>query len=150
MNPGSIDVSWIFILFILKKPTPDYLLLKGKIMRRVIKLTLSLLICFSVLCCRTTKLNVSTDNISGYMMNQFDTTFTVTQFDSICGADKIDNNLRNWHKFSYIDFEDRDTLVKYIYVKEFSETNEIIYILTPRKDGNYIISKRIVNPDSDD
>ena len=40
-------------------------------MRRVIKLTLSLLICFSVLCCRTTKLNVSTDNISGYMMNQF-------------------------------------------------------------------------------
>ena len=106
--------------------------------------------CISVICCKSTKLNISTDIIAGSMMTQFNGTFTEVQFDSICKADRIDGNLRNWHKFSYIDFEDRDTIFKYVYIKEYSDMNEVIYILTPMKNGVYSINKRVVTPDEDD
>lgn len=99
---------------------------------------------FALICCKTGKIATDTDTISGYMMNQYSKLFTTVQFDSICHADNISNNLSNWNKFTYIDYETGTPYCRYLYVKEYSDTREILYILMPIE-GKYQITKRIVN-----
>lgn len=123
------------------------------------KIILFLFICFSTLGCyhlnnietNTVEITNSVDSISNYenvlgagMYNAFEKYFSVVQFDSICKADKISNNLNTWYLFSSIDGETKEVVVEYMYIKN-KLNQEIIYRLIPSKDGRYHITKRIRN-----
>lgn len=114
--------------------------------KRNFRWIVSALLCLLLVCCKSTKVNVTTDTIAGYnmMMNQFSGSFTELQFDSICVADGIERDLSKWHTFSFIDFEDGDSIFEYLWIKEYSANNEAIYIVTQDTVG-YLITKRVVN-----
>lgn len=64
------------------------------------------------------------------MMKEYSKMFSVYQFDSICIADSISNNLNKWHQFKYMDVETGRRESEYSYIKKLG-TNQIIYILEP-------------------
>jgi len=64
------------------------------------------------------------------------------QIDSVCNADGISNNLNDWKKSAYIDFETSDTVKKYMFIKSISNDNECIYVITEFRDST-LMNKRI-------
>lgn len=108
-------------------------------------------IIFSFNCCSTHK--TITDNINnieivdsisyGYSMyNAFEREFTVLQFDSICKADKLINDLSKWHTLSVQDAETKEGFNEYLYIKSLGN-NECIYRLVKVNNNVYKITKRI-------
>lgn len=77
------------------------------------------------------------------MKNQFERNFTRQQFDSICRADKISNNLNEWYIFSSRDAETKEPLAEYMFIKDLG-LNECIYRLIKNDDGTYHITKRVI------
>lgn len=77
-----------------------------------------------------------------YMYNAFNISATQAQFDSICVADTIPNNLNEWSRMSYTDFETKERIVKYFIVRQKDNGCEYSYILVP-KDKMYKIVKRV-------
>ena len=77
------------------------------------------------------------------MYNEFESNFTRLQFDSICIADTISNNLEEWHKLYSIDGDTNEKCIIYMYIKSLGN-NECIYRLIDKQD-NYKITKRIKN-----
>lgn len=65
------------------------------------------------------------------------------QLDSLCGADGLSRNLNDWIVTTYIDYETRDTVYRYTFIKKISKKEELTYILTPR-DTLYKVIKRTV------
>jgi len=107
---------------------------------------LSLILSFSSIGCKTTENNIVDDteqvNYGMSMYNAFEKEFTKEQFDSICRADRISNNLNNWHLFASKDGETKEIIVEYLYIKYANKT-EYVYRLIKNNDNNYKITKRI-------
>jgi len=82
----------------------------------------------------------STDN--NFMYNAFEKEFTYMQFDSICIADTIDNDLKNWYSLSLLDGETDTPFTEYFYIKSVGN-DECTYRLYITDDNTYKISKRI-------
>lgn len=108
-------------------------------------------IIFSFNCCSTHKtITDNTNNIEivdsvsyGYSMyNAFEREFTVLQFDSICKADKLINDLSKWHNLSVQDEDTKESFVEYLYIKSLGN-NECIYRLVKVNNNVYKITKRI-------
>lgn len=76
------------------------------------------------------------------MYNAFEREFSKYQFDSICKADQISNNLRTWHAFTTRDGETREIITEYMYIK-YTNQAEYIYRLIRINDNTYKITKRI-------
>lgn len=99
----------------------------------------------------TIEITNSIDSISGYdnilgvsMYNAFEKNFSEVQFDSICKADKLSNDLKQWYLFTSREGDTGDIFVEYMYIKNKLD-QEIIYRLIPNKDNTYHITKRIKN-----
>ena len=77
------------------------------------------------------------------MYNAFERDFTKEQFDSICKADRISNNLKKWYLLVSKDLENGQLINEYMYIK-YQDNVEYIYrlIIDNKK---YNISKRVKN-----
>lgn len=76
------------------------------------------------------------------MYNAFEQKFSLVQFDSICKADKIYNDLKKWHLLSSKDGETGEIINEYMYIK-YSNNIEYVYRLIKIDNNTYKITKRI-------
>ena len=76
------------------------------------------------------------------MYNAFERKFTRVQFDSICRADRISNDLTKWYIFSSRDGENGIPFNEYMYIK-YDNRSESIYRLIKIDNNIYKITKRI-------
>jgi len=76
------------------------------------------------------------------MYNVYEKEFTKEQFDSICKADLLINNLSKWHQLSMRDGETNQIVVEYMFIKSLG-SYECIYRLVKTNDNIYKITKRI-------
>lgn len=70
---------------------------------------------------------------------QYNKEYTISQFDSLCDADTISSELKNWETVPLLDEESKTPIKRYLYIKDSSN----LYILTVQ-DSIYNVSKRIV------
>lgn len=70
--------------------------------------------------------------------------YNSSQVDSMCVADTLPRTFESWQPWAYLDHETNKYIVRYMYIKEYNDNYEIIYIITPRGDI-YIVSKRKVS-----
>lgn len=111
-------------------------------MKSIFKCILILVVSFFICNCKTPKLVIDENN-NTQMYNLFEANFTKVQFDSICIADTISNNLEEWHKLYGIDGDTEEKYIIYMYIKSL-DNNECIYRLIDNN-GIYKITKRIKN-----
>lgn len=86
-----------------------------------------------------------TEVVFGTEQNMYQTTheYTAFQLDSMCTADAIPSDFNSWIRRAYSDYETNQSIVRYMYVKEFNDNFEMIYIVTQRGEM-YVVSKRKV------
>ena len=77
------------------------------------------------------------------MMKQVTHEYNAYQIDSMCVADVLPLNFNGWIKRTYSDYETNQNIVRYMFIKELNEYNEMIYIVTPRGEM-FIVAKRKV------
>ena len=107
------------------------------------KKILSLIFAIVFLCACGTKKAVVDEYVTGNVMkNAFESTFTYSQFDSICKADTIPVNLTDWHIVYIRDYETREVKIQYLFIKRLGK-NESIYRLETIDDSKFKITKRI-------
>ena len=87
--------------------------------------------------------NVETTYGKPIMMNTFEREFTKVQFDSICKADNLSNNLSDWHIFISKDPETGLSFREYMYIKSLGK-DEAIYRVIQTGPITYKITKRII------
>ena len=97
---------------------------------------------FLILSCGTVRRTTTTENPTS-MRVLLDTTFTKSQFDSLCIADTINPNYKEWLSMSFIDYETNKTINEYTYIKELNE-DEIMYRLIV-DETEYNIIKRLTD-----
>ena len=68
---------------------------------------------------------------------------TMNQIDSICVADTLPK-IEKWISSIFYDYETNEEIIKRIYIKEYNSQNEFMYILLPKKDSLFLITKRVV------
>ena len=93
--------------------------------------------------CGTGKKVTTTTNSTTSMRMLLDTTFTQHQFDSLCVADTINPNFKKWLNISFNDYETKEYIYEYIYIKKINE-DEIVYRVIVEND-NYKITKRLTD-----
>jgi hypothetical protein len=109
-------------------------------MKRMANFLLAFLLFFSIGC--TTHRNMEDITFGApIMINLYEFAITQHQLDSICDADMLPA-YEKWIKTSFIDYETDSVFTKRIYLKSYSEENEVIYILLGEKEP-YKITKRI-------
>lgn len=72
-------------------------------------------------------------------------TFDLRQVDSMCVADGLPRNIETWTTTTYNDYETNKKVSKKMYIKELTEKNELIYLLSEDKEKMYKVIKRYVN-----
>lgn len=75
------------------------------------------------------------------IQSSYEMTITQNQLDSICDADFLPK-YDKWLMAKFTDYETDSVFIKRMYVKEYSENEEIIYILIGNNEP-YKITKRI-------
>lgn len=105
----------------------------------IILLSVSLLLFTS---CGPGKRTVDTEKSTSMKM-LIDTTFTMHQFDSLCVADTISPDYKNWLVMAFLDYETNNVIYEYIYIKHINE-DEIMYRLIV-DDKEYKIIKRLTD-----
>lgn len=83
----------------------------------------------------------NTEIIAGQGMKMTTYQYTEYQLDSLCNADNLPVIPDGWIRKTYSDYETNEYVVRYMYIKELTETYELIYIVTPKGDM-YIVNKR--------
>jgi hypothetical protein len=76
-----------------------------------------------------------------YMSTKIERVYTYGQFDSLCVADRISNDLDRWDATLFVD--DNETIKQYMYVVSHQDTT-ITYSVIPQKDSTIFVNKRIV------
>ena len=76
-------------------------------------------------------------------MYQIKHEYTQYQVDSMCVVDNLPQMFEGWYRQAYQDYETGKYVIRYSYIKEKSNNNEMIYIVTERGDI-YVVSKRKV------
>lgn len=100
------------------------------------KYIIILLLSFIVGCAAPTWTSIS-NNSSNRMIEYV---FNKHQFDSICNADTIPNNLDLWINLPLRNYEDKSIIQMYMYIKKLDP--EIIYTLN-KEDSIYLLNKRL-------
>lgn len=77
-----------------------------------------------------------------HMFNAFNGYYTAYQLDSICTTDSIEHNLNQWYIIYLKDYETKENISQYLYIKSTGQ-NESIYRLQIINDSIYKITKRI-------
>ena len=76
-------------------------------------------------------------------MYQIKHEYTRYQVDSMCVADNLPQMFEGWYRQAYQDYETGKYVIRYSYIKEKNNNNEMVYIVTERGDI-YVVSKRKV------
>lgn len=107
------------------------------------KLFLLILIIFTF-GCSTYKSNTNTSEYTFgvHMMNAFEGYYNLYQLDSICKADNINPNIKEWEKLSIKDYETGKDVSQYFYIRSLGE-HENIYRVFFVNDSIVKITKRI-------
>lgn len=98
---------------------------------------------FIILAAGASKCNGNGGNNTNVVMTGFERVMTAAQIDSLCVADTLDADIEYWIKASFRDYETGQIVTKYSYIKELTDTTEILYIIT-YKDSTYTVLKRVV------
>jgi hypothetical protein len=69
--------------------------------------------------------------------------YNAQQVDSMCVVDVLPRDLNDWIRRTYSDYETKEYVTRYMYIKELNDNREMIYIVTPRGEI-YVVSKRRV------
>ena len=77
------------------------------------------------------------------MMNSIKGTYTMYQVDSICRVERLPDDLTEWHGTILYDYETNERIDQYVFIKEYSRKNEVIYTITV-DDSTYYFTKRVV------
>ena len=101
-----------------------------------------LIVIFALASCGTSKKVTITDRPTS-MRVLLDTTFTKFQFDSLCVADTINPNYKEWLVMSFVDYETNKVINEYTYIKTLNE-DEIMYRLII-DETEYNIIKRLTD-----
>lgn len=80
----------------------------------------------------------STRSIFGYVKN-----IDCRQLDSICIVDGLNRDVTQWMKMQFYDYETSDIITEWLYVKDLTETYDVMYILREKGNCKYRITKRI-------
>lgn len=76
--------------------------------------------------------------------NQYEKLFSIVQFDSICRADKISNDLnKNWHKLSLFNPHTGERLTQYLYIRNLPNEQHIYRVQVTQYKDSLKITKRI-------
>ena len=118
---------------------------------RIFGFLVSLLVLFSLSGCGLLgkvsgeKNGNETEIVMGTTQNMYQVTYNYNamQVDSMCVADYLPRNFDGWTRRAYADYETSQYVIRYMYVKELNNNNEMIYIVTPRGEL-YVVSKRKV------
>lgn len=80
------------------------------------------------------------------MYNSINGIYNEKQIDSLCLVEKIPNNYKLWLDGSFIDYESKDSVYQYTYIKQYrsKDNDEIIYNILKKNDSLYKFSKRVV------
>lgn len=102
--------------------------------------------CFVGSCGLFKKVQTGNDNtnvVAGSIQNMYQTTHEYKQYqlDSMCVADNLPNDLDQWIKRTYQDYETSVYIDRYIYIKEMNNSYEMVYIVTQKGDI-FVVSKR--------
>lgn len=86
-----------------------------------------------------------TENVIGTTQNMYQVMheYNAQQVDSMCVVDILPRDLNDWIRRSYNDYETKEYVTRYMYIKELNDNREMIYIVTPRGEI-YVVSKRRV------
>ena len=98
-------------------------------------------------CGETWRLNHQQQNNQEYVigsMRAYVYTYDARQVDSMCVVDKLPRDLGEWTATAYSDYETGKRVVKRMYIKEFSEKEELIYLISEEDERLYKIIKRYV------
>lgn len=120
-------------------------------MKRVLIILLSIIILFS---CSPTTYNLNSNNINKNdstelvfgvsQRNQYERNFSFEQFDSICRADKISNNLnQKWHKIKLFNKDTGKQLIQYLYIRNLPNEQHIYRVQLTDNEDSLKITKRI-------
>lgn len=91
-----------------------------------------------------------TDIVAGQSMFMVTHEYSTYQLDSMCVADGLPKNLdQSWISRTYLDYETRQYVSKYMYIKELNNNYEMIYTVTPKYEM-FIVSKREVKEEEND
>ena len=101
-----------------------------------------IILIFLTLSCGTVRKTNTIEN-STSMKILLDTTFTKFQFDSLCVADTLNPNYKEWLIMSFVDYETNKTINEYTYIKTLNE-DEIMYRLII-DETEYNIIKRLTD-----
>lgn len=78
-------------------------------------------------------------------MISYDDTLNRHQLDSLFITDTLSFNIENdWISSSVVSEDKKDILYKYVYIKELTDSTQVLYTLCTYQDTLYIINKRIV------
>lgn len=75
------------------------------------------------------------------MRNEYELNYTEQQFDSVCVVDSLPNDLSLWLSVPMRDYEEKNPILKYMYIKRM-DSLEVIYIIK-KQNEKYNVSKRI-------
>lgn len=82
-----------------------------------------------------------TEIVMGQGMTMTTNEYDSRQLDSLCNADNLPVIPEGWIRRTYSDYETNEYVVRYMYIKELTETYELIYIVTVKGDM-YVVNKR--------
>lgn len=99
-------------------------------------------------CCLFRKVPKDNGNEGNSIMIGITMVLNERQMDSLITADELPF-LDEWVKAGFIDYETNARIYKYTYIKELTETNEMIYVATP-KDTLYKVIKRMIEIKEDE
>lgn len=94
------------------------------------------IICFLIISCGT---SISGINYGASMKTTFENTISKVQFDSLCKADTITNDLNKWKKTVFMDGETDQYFQEYCFIKK----NGTVYRCQQQKDS-FVVSKRVI------
>jgi hypothetical protein len=75
------------------------------------------------------------------MYNAYAQMFSVEQFDSICHADSLSCDLKDWHVIYYRDAETDKPTSQYLWMKTVSP--DIIYVVDNVREDSLFVVKRV-------
>ncbi len=77
------------------------------------------------------------------MIRTMNGAYSIEQFDSMCVADTLPFNLSLWEKTQILDYETKDRVTLYLYMKESGKT-ESVYKIEKISDDSVKILKRVI------
>lgn len=108
------------------------------------KLILLLLLIIGITTCSPKLFDWQKIGIDGKMYVEYDKLINKKQLDSLCNADTLNHDINTWLIMPYYDYETKEKINQYMYIKQQDSIKEIIYIITPIQDSiTYKITKRI-------